>query len=283
MKRALLLNLLLALAIPTSANAAILKIEVTGNLDWGTDYTNEFGLGANHSMVGSQATMTWLIDSTRLGPDAHTGDPNYDVYSCGGQLCTSAKSFMSASVSINGITKTLDYQWPYTFQQLEMLSDWDGAGLFGADQFLLRVGHTRSAGDWLLDASNNWYQAQTGLNSSIAIVAQDKTDSLLNGMDVNQLHGWSTNSLTGVNDSGSIVVNLIETDKSFQTLHNFQAGMFLTGASIGWWTPATNPADDTPPASNNGTTTPSSVPEPASLALIGLGFGLLRWSTRRKL
>ena len=61
--------LLAAIGIATlsaSAQAALIRLEVSGNLAYGTDRTNVFGLGTNASLAGRAATFSWLMASDAL-------------------------------------------------------------------------------------------------------------------------------------------------------------------------------------------------------------------------
>lgn len=92
--------LLAAIGIATlsaSAQAALIRLEVSGNLAYGTDRTNVFGLGTNASLAGRAATFSWLMASDALGPDRNA-DPTISNYGCGSVVpgCT---YFMSASVT----------------------------------------------------------------------------------------------------------------------------------------------------------------------------------------
>ena len=279
--------LLAAIGIATlsaSAQAALIRLEVSGNLAYGTDRTNVFGLGANTSLTGRAATFSWLMDSASLGSDRNT-DPTLSAYGCGSAApgCT---YFMSASVTINGVTRTLAGRGSDLTNDVRMYSDTNGPGLGSADGYYLRMGQTRDVGNWYLDEGGNWYRAATRITSKVEIGVNDAVDSILAGLDPAELHGWSTSLLTGTNDDGSTVFVFSETDlNGVQIFEYATGGLLLTDRSTRWWTDTAPSSGSGTGGTNNpggGTNAPAvTVPVPATIALLGLGLGLLRRKSRR--
>jgi len=252
-----------------SAQAAIIHLEVSGNLAYGTDQTNVFGLGLNQNLAGKNAIFSWDIDSTKLGADRDVS-PTASMFGCGPSLpgCT---YFMGANVTINGVTRSLLGGAYGMTNSVQMYADTDGSGLASADQFFLRMGQSQDIGGWYKDASGQWYQATRQINSKVEIGAQDKVQSILNGLDPAELHAWSTNLLTGANDSGSVVFNFSNTGVNGQNVTEFSTGvLLLSDSSVKWWTGAN---------ANTG----NSVPEPGTIALLGLGLAAFGFSRQRKI
>ena len=233
--------LLAAIGIATlsaSAQAALIRLEVSGNLAYGTDRTNVFGLGANASLVGRAATFSWLMSSDALGPDRNA-DPTISGYGCS-SLVPGCTYFMSASVTINGVARTLAGRGSDLTNDVRMFADTDGAGPASADGYYLRMGQTRDVGSWYLDEAENWYRATTRIASKVEISVNDKIDSILAGLDPAELHGWSTSLLTGTGDNGSAVFVFSEMDLNGVQVYEFATGsLLLADSSTRWWTEPT--------------------------------------------
>ena len=281
--------LLAAIGIATlsaSAQAALIRLEVSGNLAYGTDRTNVFGLGANASLVGRAATFSWLMSSDALGPDRNA-DPTISGYGCS-SLVPGCTYFMSASVTINGVARTLAGRGSDLTNDVRMFADTDGAGPASADGYYLRMGQTRDVGSWYLDEAENWYRATTRIASKVEISVNDKIDSILAGLDPAELHGWSTSLLTGTGDNGSAVFVFSEMDLNGVQVYEFATGsLLLADSSTRWWTEPTagtgqGTGGTSNPSGGGSTNGPvGTVPESATIALLGLGLGLLRRKSRR--
>lgn len=258
-------GLALALAMG-SAHAVIAELQVSGSLDYGTDKTNVFGLGLNTDLAGQSAIFKWTLELAQLGADK---DPATDAvrYDCGlgAGSCT---YFMSASVTINGVTRSLGGTSTDYTNELRMTSDTDGAGLTSEDSYYLRMGQTRSTafGGWYQDATGAWFQVNNNITSKIEISVADKVDAILASLNPSELDQWSTQLLTGVNDSGSIVFAFNEQTPFFQTTIFATGGMTVTGAQVTWGSTTTNPGGGTTPPDAGNT-----VPEPGTMALLALG------------
>ena len=152
-----------------------------------------------------------------------------------------------------------------------MYSDIDGAELGSADSFLIRMGQTQSIGQWYKNAAGVEYQATRAIASKVEIFVEDRVESILNGLDPAALHAWSTSLLTGANDSGSVVFNFSNTGVNGQNVTEFSTGvLLLSDSSVKWWTGAN---------ANTG----NSVPEPGTIALLGLGLAAFGFSRQRKI
>ena len=74
---------------------------------------------------------------------------------------------MSASVTINGVTRTLAGRGSDLTNDVRMYSDTNGPGLGSADGYYLRMGQTRDVGNWYLDEGGNWYRSATQIISKV--------------------------------------------------------------------------------------------------------------------
>lgn len=265
--------------VPVSANAAMIHLEVSGDLAYGQDRTNVFGLGLNTNLAGRNATFFWNIDSTRVGPDRDS-TASIAQFGCGMSV-PGCSYFMTAGVTINGVTRMLGGTGSDQTDDLRMYADTDGTGLASADSYYLRAGQTRYDRYWYLDPTNTWYQARTQITSKVEIQVQDRIDSILSGLDPLELNAWSTTALSGVNDSGSAVFNFSETDVNGVTVYEFATGgLDATNSSVRWWTGAAT--GGTGGTTGGATTGGSTVPEPGSLALVTLGLGMAGVGVRRR-
>lgn len=256
----------LALALTVSgAHAALAELQVSGSLSYGSDTTNVFGLGNGANLTGQSAIFKWTFDLARLGADKD-GAANAVRYDCGAAApgCT---YFMSASVTINGVTRTLSGGSTDYTNDLRMAADTDGAGLASEDSYYLRMGQTRLADHWYKDAAGSWFLAGDNITSKVEISVSDKIDAILASLNPSELDHWGTNLLTGANDTGSVVFAINESSRFFQTTAFATGGLTVTGSQVTWGTASTNNPGTgvtTPPTTGN------TVPEPGSLALLGL-------------
>ncbi|MDS4022930.1 MAG: PEP-CTERM sorting domain-containing protein [Candidatus Competibacter sp.] len=255
-----LLALPLLFGLTGAAQATLLEIELTGKLDYGYDQTNYFGLGANVDLanLNQTATFRWLIDTSLLGTNYGDGTTtSYYIDSNDGTY--GDNPFVTASVTINGITHTVANNIIGGGDSAIYLEeDSDGSGISDAD-YLYIYGY-------------NFHSTSTSYSSDyVYLYAYDFIDSIINGVDVGQLDGWSTNQITFDGyDYGFAQFQSYRYDCDPQTgaCNSYQDAyghVSLSSASLSW-----------------GNGYDNSIPEPASLALLGIGLAGIGVIRRRR-
>lgn len=172
-----LLALPLLLGLTTgAAQAALLEIELTGTLDYGYDSTNEFGLGAGYvDLFGRIATFRWLIDTDLLGINYGDGT-TYSYYDdCSDGVCGD-NPFVTASVTLNGITQTIQNNNSNGYSWIYLAEDQDAANTISND-YLSIYGH------------DYHYNNINYRDNYVILYAYGYVESIINGIGVNQLDG----------------------------------------------------------------------------------------------
>lgn len=248
-----LLALPLLLGLTTgAAQATLLEIELTGTLDYGNDYTNEFGWGTNVDLADKTATFRWLIDTDLLGTNYGDGT-TYSFYNdCTDSVCGN-NPFVTASVTLNGITRTIQNNLSSSQSYIYLWEDQDGPGVSLYDYLSIY------GSDYYNYSSQSYYKS-----NYISLYAYDYVDSIINGVGVNQLDGWSTNLINNSGyDDGYAYFDLEnysydpQLPEYYTDYHHAYGNIYLSSANLRW---------------GDGYDNSPSVPEPASLALLGIGL-----------
>ncbi len=232
--RAVLIALIAGCA--TNANAIPLEIEFTGQLSSGQQNgADTFGFGTGGSyldLTGQTATFLFQIETDLLGSpiSSNSNSVNYSPSTSGA---------ISASVAINNVTREVSGTF---WSRVQMAEDSDGAALNSTDELAI----------YSVDINN------FGFSDVISFLAYDSVDSIIAGLDVNQLNGWST-AVIGNNNWQTEGGNA---GFCFRNVSGDTCGILpFSQTNIRW---------------GDGYQAPTaSVPEPTSITLLGLGLAML--------
>jgi hypothetical protein len=133
MKKTVKGGLALAILMAGSAQAALVKVDLTGTVNYGyqSDYDYNYNTGVNNStyndLTGTQAHVSFLFDTAKAPDQSYSY--NDGSYSYAYNYFNSAVSSFTGSVG--GTTVSGDNATAYTYNQNWYGSTYGGAGVYG--------------------------------------------------------------------------------------------------------------------------------------------------------
>lgn len=233
------------------AHAILLQIELTGDLTYG--YQNgldTFGVGST-DLTGLEANFRYTIDTD--APHYSNGD-GYYIERYSGSVVGMPFALVKSSLTINNITRSVVGNYSSFLFMRE-----DQYAPSGNGNDFLEVS-TRDTG---YDHSDT-----TTTDNYISLYAYDFVMSILEGLDLNQLDGWSvTNPYQGVAYFGFRQYRFDNTTSSYIWRENTYGNIYLNRSRVIW--------------GGGLNVDPHPVSEPGSLAIFGAALGLLATVRRR--